>query len=66
MSEDLSGQVVVVTGAAQGIGRAIVQAFAGARVWALDIDPAGGDISRDQQRGCAGSEAGHDPVAHHL
>ncbi len=48
MSEDLSGQVVVVTGAAQGIGRAIVQAFAGARVWALDIDPAGLEALREQ------------------
>jgi 3-oxoacyl-[acyl-carrier protein] reductase len=48
MSEDLSGQVVVVTGAAQGIGRAIVQAFAGAQVWALDIDPAGLEALREQ------------------
>lgn len=38
MNEDLSGRVVLVTGAAQGIGRAIVRAFAGARVWALDLD----------------------------
>ena len=37
MSE-FDGKVVVVTGAAQGIGSAIVRAFAGATVWALDVD----------------------------
>ncbi len=36
-----SDPVVLVTGAAQGIGAAIVSAFAGRRVWAVDIDPAG-------------------------
>ncbi|MHB2168729.1 SDR family NAD(P)-dependent oxidoreductase [Alsobacter sp. R-9] len=33
--------VVLVTGAAQGIGAAIVASFAGHRVWAVDIDAAG-------------------------
>lgn len=43
MQLDFSGRRVVVTGAAQGIGRGIVQAFAksGARVHALDLDPEG-------------------------
>jgi 2-keto-3-deoxy-L-fuconate dehydrogenase len=36
-------RVVLVTAAAQGIGRAVAQAFiaAGARVWATDINEAG-------------------------
>ncbi len=33
--------VVLVTGAAQGIGAAIAASFAGRRVWAVDIDEAG-------------------------
>ncbi|HEY8381247.1 MAG TPA: SDR family NAD(P)-dependent oxidoreductase [Microvirga sp.] len=37
MSE-FNGKVVLVTGAAQGIGSAIVRAFTGATVWALDVD----------------------------
>jgi 3-oxoacyl-[acyl-carrier protein] reductase len=37
MSES-DGKVVVVTGAAQGIGSAIVRAFEGAQIWAVDID----------------------------
>lgn len=40
MSADFAGKVVLVTGAGQGIGRAIVRAFEGARVWAADIDVA--------------------------
>jgi 3-oxoacyl-[acyl-carrier protein] reductase len=40
MIEDWTGKVVVVTGAAQGIGSAIVRSFAGAGVWALDLDEA--------------------------
>ncbi|HYF57226.1 MAG TPA: SDR family oxidoreductase [Salinarimonas sp.] len=41
MIGDVSHQVVLVTGAAQGIGRAIVGAFAGAAVIALDLDADG-------------------------
>lgn len=40
MSEEFADKVVVVTGAAQGIGGEIVRAFPGAIVWALDIDEA--------------------------
>lgn len=40
-SEAPANPVVLVTGAAQGIGAAIVAAFAGARVWATDIDAQG-------------------------
>lgn len=43
MKLDFANRRVVVTGAAQGIGRAIVQALSaeGAHVWALDLDEAG-------------------------
>lgn len=43
MTRDLHGRRAIVTGAAQGIGRAIVGALAerGAVVWAFDIDAAG-------------------------
>jgi 3-oxoacyl-[acyl-carrier protein] reductase len=43
MNLDFTDRRVVVTGAAQGIGRTIVQSLAaeGARVWALDLDEAG-------------------------
>lgn len=45
----LEGQVVVVTGGAQGIGRAVVQASLreGARVVALDIDTSAGAVLVD-------------------
>lgn len=41
----LKGKAAVVTGAAQGIGRAVVQAFAreGARVVAMDLNDVGGE-----------------------
>jgi 3-oxoacyl-[acyl-carrier protein] reductase len=38
MNADFAGKVVLVTGAAQGIGSAIARAFPGATVWAADID----------------------------
>ncbi|MEJ0023444.1 MAG: SDR family NAD(P)-dependent oxidoreductase [Alphaproteobacteria bacterium] len=40
---ELTGQVAIVTGAAAGIGRAVLEMLAaeGARVVALDIDAAG-------------------------
>lgn len=43
MKLDFTHRRVIVTGAAQGIGRAIVQSFAaeGAQVWGLDLDDAG-------------------------
>ncbi|MGO4571948.1 SDR family NAD(P)-dependent oxidoreductase [Microvirga sp. 2TAF3] len=43
MKLDFTNRRVVVTGAAQGIGRAIVQSLAaeGAQVWALDLDEEG-------------------------
>ena len=43
MSADLKGQVVVITTAAQGIGRATAETFdrLGAQVWATDINEAG-------------------------
>lgn len=46
----LSGKTALVTGAAKGIGEAIVRAFAneGARVWCTDIDDElGAEVARD-------------------
>ncbi|TDK31347.1 SDR family oxidoreductase [Rhizobium deserti] len=57
MTGQLQGKVVVVTAAAQGIGRASALAFAaaGARVWATDVNEAGlqalsGEASIDTSR----------------
>ncbi len=52
------GQVVVITGAAGGIGRAAVLAFAqaGARVVAADLDGAGAELAADAAR-AAGARA---------
>lgn len=49
MKLDFTNRRAVVTGAAQGIGRAIVQALAaeGAQVWALDLDEAGLRVAKD-------------------
>lgn len=46
---DFSGKTVIVTGAAQGIGRAIVaaMALAGAKVAALDLDSMGLEMARE-------------------
>ncbi|MCB8819018.1 SDR family NAD(P)-dependent oxidoreductase [Microvirga rosea] len=49
MKLDFTNRRVVVTGAAQGIGRSIVQSFAaeGATVWALDLDEAGLQVAAE-------------------
>lgn len=49
MNLDFTHRRVVVTGAAQGIGRAIVQSLAaeGAQVWAFDMDEAGLRIAKE-------------------
>lgn len=57
MQLDFSGRRVIVTGAAQGIGRGIVRAFAesGARVHALDLDVEG--LKAAKEAGAAGTAA---------
>ena len=49
----LDGKVAIVTGAAKGIGAAIVEACVreGARVAALDLDGAGVEALAEAQRG---------------
>ena len=51
---DLNGRVAVVTGGAQGIGRAVVERFAasGARVEIWDLD---GDVARQAAGAIGGS-----------
>lgn len=54
MKVDLEGRSALVTGGAQGIGRAIVQALAdnGARVAIVDIDAEGARRAADEVAGC--------------
>jgi 2-keto-3-deoxy-L-fuconate dehydrogenase len=51
MAGRLKGKTALVTAAAQGIGRAIAEAFVaeGAKVWATDLDP------KKLARSCASS-----------
>ena len=56
MSQLLSGQVALVTGAAAGIGRATAQAFAreGIKVVVSDVDAAGGEATVELIRAAGG------------
>jgi NAD(P)-dependent dehydrogenase (short-subunit alcohol dehydrogenase family) len=53
---DFAGQVVVITGAAGGLGRALARAFAaaGARIAALDCDTVGAEALAAELRGVGG------------
>jgi 3-oxoacyl-[acyl-carrier protein] reductase len=57
----LEGKSAVVTGAAQGIGRAVVQAFAneGARVVVVDLNEAGGEETAKLVRDAGGEAVFH-------
>ncbi|MBT3352279.1 MAG: SDR family oxidoreductase [Nitrospinaceae bacterium] len=57
----LEGKSVVVTGAAQGIGRAVVQAFAneGARVVVVDLNEEGGEETAKLVRDAGGEAVFH-------
>ena len=52
----LQGKVAIVTGAANGIGRATAQLFSnhGARLAIVDIDEAGAVVARDSIKACGG------------
>jgi NAD(P)-dependent dehydrogenase (short-subunit alcohol dehydrogenase family) len=58
MQVDLNNQVALVTGAAQGIGKAIGDAFAanGAKVLFTDVDVAGAEAAAERWSGCVARE----------
>ena len=63
----LDGKVVIVTGAAAGIGAAIVRLFldAGARVVAVDRDPIPADLGEaaEGRLECVAGDVGGEPAA---